>query len=201
MTPRLCAVVCALVLCPAAAGSVRAQAPADPSAFIEWSADRPLAITDFRGKSPSRSTEASLSWVAIEASWDCDQGKASWQVRAVFDPARSSWREANQNLWKRPEDNSLMAPKDDGGRSVLAHEQLHFDLTELWARKIRALLSTLPAACKTPGGSRVFEPAIADMQHDWQDEQTRYDTETDHGMNAIRQKAWAANTARALKAR
>jgi hypothetical protein len=202
MTPRLLAVACMLVLCCAfASGRVRAQASGAPSAFIEWSADRSLTIKDFKGKIPTLATAASLSWVAIEASWECENGKGSWRARAAFDPSQSWWREINQNIWQGSNDPSLLAPKDDGGRSLLAHEQLHFDLTELWARKIRELLKTLPSACKTPGASHVFETTIAQMERDWQEEQKRYDKETDHGADVARQKAWAARTAKALKER
>ena len=199
MTLRLLAVGCLLAM--GCVSRVHAQALDDPSAVIEWSPARVLAIRDFKAKIPARSTEASRSWVAIEASWECDAGRGSWRARAVFDPARSWWREINQNIWQGSDDPSLLAPRDDGGRNLLAHEQLHFDLTELWARKIRALLTTLPAACQTPGASRGFETTVGEMQQAWQDEQKKYDVETGHGTDAAAQKAWAARTAKALKER
>jgi hypothetical protein len=199
MRPRLLAVACMVILCWAAiSGRIRAQSSGDPSALIEWSANRSLTIKDFKGKIPARAAEASRSLVAIEASWECEGGKGSWRARAVFDSGRSWWREPVQNIWQGTDTPSLLAPKDDGGRSLLAHEQLHFDLTEIWARKIRERFTTLPAACKTPGGSHAFDHAIAEMERDWQDEQARYDKETGNGMDAGRQKAWAARAAKAL---
>jgi hypothetical protein len=197
MAPRLLAFVCLLI---AGGGShAAAQTSGDPSTFFEWSADRPLAIKDFKGKIPARATESSRSWVAIEASWECADGKGSWQVRAVFDPNRSFWRPITQDLWKGSDDLSLMAPHDDDGRGLLSHEQLHFDLTELWARKIRGALKALPAACKTPAGARGFDNSIAQMERAWQEEQQRYDKETSHGTDPGRQKAWAKKAAAALK--
>jgi hypothetical protein len=83
-------------------------------------------------------------------------------------------------------------------RSLLAHEQLHFDLTELWARRIRELFKTLPAACRTSGALHALDVTIAELERDWQDEQKRYDKETANGVDAGRQKAWAARTAKAL---
>jgi hypothetical protein len=200
MTPRLFAVAFMLIPCWAFAGwRAHAQASGDPSTDVEWSPKRPLTIQDFKAKVPARASEASLSWVEIDASWGCEDGKAAWRARAVFDPSRSWWREINQNIWTGSDEPSRLASRDDAGRGLLAHEQLHFDLTELWARKIRALLKALPAACRTPGASHIFETTIAQMERDWQEEQKRYDKETGHGIDAARQSAWAARTAKALK--
>ena len=139
MALRFLAASWMLILCSmSVSGQGGAQTSNESTSVIEWSADRALTVKDFKGKIRAKATdEASLSWVAIEASWECENGQGSSRARAVFDPSRSSWREMNQNIWQGTDDPSLLGPKDDGGRSLLAHEQLHFDLTELWARKIR----------------------------------------------------------------
>jgi hypothetical protein len=196
---RLRPSVVALALIVGCVSDAAVQAGDDPSAVIEWSADRPLTIRDFKGKVPSRATAASLSSVAIETSWECDGGRGSGRARAVFDPASSWWREINQNIWQAVDDPLLTGRPDDGGRGLLAHEQLHFDLTEIWAARIRQVLEGLPDACRTPGGSRAIEQRVAGMQREWQDEQKQYDEDTDHGLDASRQKAWALKAARALK--
>jgi hypothetical protein len=196
MTPRLFAAACIAVMSVSHPG---AQPSRDQPTMIEWLPDRPLTIRDFKGKVPPRASETSLSWVAVEASWECEGGTATSRVRAVFDPNRSWWREINQNLWSRADDPPLAGARDDGGRGLLAHEQLHFDLTELWARRIRAALEKLPDACRSPGTLRALEGAIDQMEHDWQDEQKRFDAETGHGLDAPRQKTWAARIAKALK--
>jgi hypothetical protein len=167
--------------------------------LVEWSNGRKLAIKDFGGNIPSRATEASLSWVAIDATWECQEGKGSSQVRAVFDPNRSWWREATRNLWQSVDSASLLATRDDGERSLLAHEQLHFDMTEVWARRIREKFKTLPAFCKTPDGPGEFEKAIGDMEREWEEEQQQYDKETSHGTDAVRQRVWARKVAKTLQ--
>lgn len=195
MTTRFIALTGVLLIC--CASRMFAQTPAD-SPLLEWSADRALTIKDFKGKIPLRAAEASRSWVAIEASWECENGMGSWVARAVFDPNRSWWRELNQNIWQRSDGPPLLAPKDEGGRSLLAHEQLHFDLTELWARRVRELLRTLATACKAPGGAHDLEASVAAIERDWSEEQARYNKETSNGTDAFRQKAWEAKTAKAL---
>jgi hypothetical protein len=198
MRSTLCAVAIVLALC----GAARAfsQAPADRSAFIEWSTDRKLDIKDFKAKVPALSWEASRSWVAIEADWGCREGQAFSESRAVFDPSRSWWRNADSNIWQGSDDSLLLSTRDDHGRGLLAHEQLHFDLTEVWARKVRAqFFKALPEACRVPGGTRGIEKAIADIERDWEREQKIYDDETDHGANAVQQKVWALKTEKALR--
>jgi hypothetical protein len=197
MRSTLCAVAIVLALC----GAARAfsQALDDRSALIEWSKDRKLDIKDFKARVPALSWEASRSWVAIEVDWGCREGQAFSEARAVFDPNGSWWREAGPNLWQGSDDSLLLSQPDDHGRALLAHEQLHFDLTEVWARKVRALFKALPEACRVPGGTRGIEKAIADFERDWEREQKTCDDETDHGANAVRQKAWALKTEKALR--
>ena len=93
----------------------------------------------------------------------------------------------------------MLASRDEGGRALLEHEQLHFDMTEVWARRIRDAFKTLPAACRTSGGPRGFEKVITDIERQWQEEQQRYDRETGNGTDASRQRAWMQKVAKALR--
>jgi hypothetical protein len=192
-----CGVAIVLAVCCGARAYAQTQKANLP--LVEWSDGRKLAVKDFRGNIPSRATETSLSWVAIEATWECQEGKASSQARAVFDPNRSWWRDAVPSLWHNVDDASLVASPDDGGRALLAHEQLHFDMTEVWARRIREEFKTLTVFCRTPAGPREFEKAIADLERQWQEEQQRYDKETSHGTDASRQRAWTEKVAKTLR--
>jgi hypothetical protein len=187
----------ALAVCGAVHVHAQKQKPELP--FIEWSGSRKLAVTDFKGQIPSRENAASLSWVAIEAAWDCQEGNATFHARAVFDPNRSWWSEPMPNLWRNADDPSVLARREDSGPALLAHEQLHFDMTEIWTRRIRETFKTLPAACKTVAGPRAFEKMIADLEREWQEEQQRYDRETSHGTNASRQRDWAQKIAKTLR--
>jgi hypothetical protein len=189
----------AVVLAVCSGARAYAQTPRGDLPLVEWSVGRKLAVQDFRGRIASRVPEASLSWVAIEATWECREGRASSQARAVFDPNRSWWTAALPNLWQNVDDASLLGPRDAGERALLAHEQLHFDMTEVWARRIREKFKTLPSFCRTPGGPKDFEKAIGDLEREWQEEQQRYDKETAHGTDAARQRAWARKVAKTLQ--
>jgi hypothetical protein len=203
----LCGVAVALAVSSGARAYMQTQI--GDMSLVEWSDGRKLAVKDFRGKIPSRAPEASLSWVAIEAAWECQEGKASSQARAVFDPNRSWWKDPLPNLWQTVDALSLLAEsaaRDNGSRALLAHEQLHFDMTEVWARRIREKFKTLPSFCRIPGGPVPFDQfdqfkkAVGDMEQEWQQEQQRYDKETDHGADAARQRAWAQKVAKTLEA-
>jgi hypothetical protein len=181
MTPRALAVACVVMIW--CAPLARAQRGADSPQLIEWSADRKLTIEDFTAKVPARTTSASLSWVAIEVSWECVDGSAASRARSVFDPSRSWWRQSG----------------GDGDRALLAHERLHFDLTELWARRIRAALQALPAACRTSGNAHELDAAVEELEHKWLVEQKQYDKETANGFDAATQKAWSKRIGEALR--
>ena len=197
MKAPLCAVAIALAVCGAA--RPRAQNQTIDVPLIEWSEGRKLAVADFKGKTPSRGNGASLSSVLIEVAWECREGQATSHARAVFDPNGSWWRDPSPNLWQNANDASLLASRDEGGRALLEHEQLHFDMTEVWARRIRDAFKTLPAACRTSGGPRAFENVITDIERQWQEEQQRYDRETGNGTDASRQRAWMQKVAKALR--
>src|SRR5690349_20637282 len=130
---RVVAATLALALC---GGYVTAWQSSD-IALIEWSADRKLTPKDFNGKVPPRSTDASRSHVTIDAAWECRDGSATSHARAVFDPNQSWWKPPSFPLWQAV-DQRIAAPRAiDSERHLLAHEQLHFDLTEVWTIKIR----------------------------------------------------------------
>jgi len=69
----------------------------------------------------------------------------------------------------------------------LAHEQLHFDITELYARKLRKLLSELEFKC---GQEKDFERFVAATLENWYNEQRNYDIMTRHSLNKDQQREW-----------
>ncbi len=195
---HLARVTGAVLVCCAARFPIAAQTPRS-SGIIEWSNARKLTRADFKGRIPARGSDASRSWVLIDASWECRDGIGTSDARAVFDPARSWWKDPSPNLWRDVDAAATLRTRsNDGEVLLLAHEQLHFDLTEIWARKVRAALADLPAACKSREGISQMRKTIEALQREWQAEQAKYDRETDHGADARRQAAWEANTRKTL---
>ena len=165
---------------------------------IEWSAGQRLARSDFRGRVPAGAQHASLSWINIDAEWGCETAGLVTSVRAAFDPSRSWWRSPGGSVWgSGGERTSSSRAQQDARRSVvdrdmqlLEHEQLHFDIAEVAARKIRARFEALKDACGDPGGTGALQQVVADADRDLQEEQQRYDRETSHGVDARAQDQW-----------
>src|SRR6266540_1674146 len=167
----------AFALFAAVAGGVDAGEP------IEWSQDVKLTPEHFRQKIPAAAAAGAHSWVGLDVSWECAEGTARSRVRAVFDPERSWWRGGAPNIWGGVEEGlsrsqlanrRTAAQRDD---DLLRHERLHFDLTELTARKIRKALDGLPGVCAGGMGREGIENSIGRIEREWTADQIRYDKE------------------------
>ncbi len=147
---------------------------------IVWSATRPLTVADFQAKVPA-SPLAALTASDIKAGCACKDYVFSADVKATFDPAQS-W-------FKDPAHASA---------ALLRHEQLHFDLTELAVRRLRQKLSLMQFDCLKlqPKFNQVTKVAYTE----WGNEQFRYDSDTGHGLNAVRQAFWEKQTREKLAA-
>src|SRR5687767_2353361 len=128
---------------------------------IEWSLERRLTRNDFKGRVPAGAQNAALSWLNIDASWECQGAVFVASARATFDPSRSWWRSTHGRAWASAgERMSSGRAQAEARRSVaqldvqlLEHEQLHFDLAEAVARKIRARFNDFRNACSEAGGT------------------------------------------------
>ncbi|MCE7991595.1 MAG: hypothetical protein HEP71_06430 [Roseivirga sp.] len=78
--------------------------------------------------------------------------------------------------------------------SLLVHEQLHFDITELITRKIRRAISRSSATTANEK-YRVYLSSVREFSR----MQIRYDRETDHGLRPVRQLKWKEKVWRELE--
>jgi len=151
------------------------QGGTDPQR-IEWTRDRKLQWRDFAMKAPAGSSDDCHSWVGFDTDWTCDHSGFVFHVRTTFNPSQS---------WVKP------GSQDD---SLLRHEQMHFDLTELAARQLRKRLGGLSDPCMMGEIDRV----IATQRQSWEQEQKLYDRETANGTNENRQRYWEQSTQQRL---
>ena len=158
---------------------------------IEWSNDRKLRRADFKGELAVPGSVAARSVVGIKASWSCDGDRLMPTIRAVFDQSQSWWGGQVRNGWDARRVNVSDA-------QLLQHEQTHFDIAEVVARKIRRRFGELTDVCTRRGGTVPLAAIVEDYQRELDDEQARYDRETSFGLDARVQWTWTSNTTRLL---
>lgn len=158
---------------------------AAPDNTISWSATRPLKWSDFQGREAEHDFYAYTAYtITYKMSADGNTGKVETEVRCIFRKGDS---------WKTPDG------KDDP--EILKHEQLHFDIGELYARLIRKDISGYLA---THAYSKRTDKDLKDIFQTRLDEcrryQRLYDEETDHSTRAVPQTQWNEKVARRLAA-
>jgi len=143
---------------------------------IPWSDKRPLTWADFKGPAPSGSgvVAAETAYTIIHG-FRCIGSKFDYRVVAAFRPRDS---------WVRP---ALLRTPADSARA-LRHEQTHFDVSEVHARRLRRYLAEVMAPCYIPTGD--LSSMASRIERDEKAAQELYDRETDHGRAPTVQARW-----------
>lgn len=156
-----------------------------PQDAVLWQEERKLTWDDFQGEPDEESKHD--AWTVsgfTQLEWECDeQGQFTFKgAQAYFDQSES---------WVKPDKKS-----DD----LLQHEQGHFDITELYARKLRQELRKIKCDHKTQEEiQKEVDAAYEKIEKEWDAEQEKYDDETDHGRNKDKQKEWNEKIKKQLK--
>ena len=79
--------------------------------------------------------------------------------------------------------------KGEGTPELLAHEQLHFDITELHVRKMRKAFKEL-GTVSLKSINKVAEKIIKTYSKESSKRQSVYDRETNHSIKVLEQKRW-----------
>jgi hypothetical protein len=146
---------------------------------IVWNEDRPLTWEDYKGRPERRFAAASTFYNIVKKTED-NGSSAEVSVKATF---------YCKNSWKK---------KSWINESVLRHEQKHFDIVELYSRKLRKMIFEHKYRnyedVKTKTDS-LYD--IIDKQMDvYQD---KYDEETDGSMNGDKQREWEPKIMKQIK--
>ena len=152
-----------------------------PAGSIRWSASRPLRVADFQGQPRPGQTHAALTSANINTGAICRGNMFSGTAQASFAPTAS---------WVR--DPARMTP------ALLRHEQLHFDLAEVYARRLRQQLATLHLPCDQLGDR--FNVISQAAYAAWQKAEDDYDRDTNHGLQHAQQAQWEAQVSQQLLA-
>ena len=142
---------------------------------IEWSKTRKLTWNDFKAKPELSSKDC------IAATTYCGFGFETNKV-TLFDKVKLKTRNVFEcyRSWVRPESTS--------NSLVLEHEQLHFDLSEVYARLLRKKIDEkkYSSLSLVKNSNLVFKEVFSQFLR----RQELYDIETDHGRDLLKQKMW-----------
>jgi hypothetical protein len=158
--------------------AMRADTSSAGEEQIRWRPDFRLQWSDFKGRPDRASNMDALTESGITFSWSCDwRGEFTVEAYAIFIPTGS---------WVKEPTNYL-----------LAHEQAHFDITEIHARKLRKFFATHPDPCRLgKAGIDKAAQTVIQASYAMQDE---YDRATNHGESRSAQREWIAKIALELE--
>ena len=146
---------------------------------IYWNANRKLKWEDFKGRTDKTTNLLAMTQAGIGYTIACHDGVLDLKIFCYFNVNKSWTKE-----------------KIDA-EELLRHEQVHFDITEFYTRKLRKRISEVIDPC----GKNIKEldkiygsnfKECANMQDD-------YDRESEHSLNDEQQKLWEEKIARELK--
>ncbi len=152
---------------------------------IFWNEDIRLTWDDFQIRTKGRRNYYAQSATGIYSFWKCKGSQFEFIVGAVFDK-QDSWVKSSAQL------------DTERQHKLLNHEQIHFDLSECYARKIRKAFSELAYPCSR--SHKEIRKIVNRHLEEFHSEEKRYDKETSHGLNEEKQAYWDQQIAQRLTA-
>lgn len=149
---------------------------------VLWNPNIRLTWADFKGKVPPAAVPAATTASGISYTYSANllhhEVHLDYEVNAYFYPNES---------WYKPEVCD---------ENTLSHEQLHFDISELFARKMRDRLERTSFSDDVKAEIRKIYKEILEELKDFQDQ---YDWETNFSRNREKQMEWNQKIAKALQ--
>ena len=135
--------------------------------YIPWANHKKLSWDDFTMASPSNMRDAALTTTFIGFSFSKSRDELNFDIECKFQKSRS---------WIRVKTDY-----------ILKHEQGHFDIAEIFARKLNKEITEFLAKSKQ---HEELNKIYTKVMNEKSDLQKLYDDETNHSIKKIRQAAW-----------
>ena len=136
--------------------------------LLDWSASRKLSWADYKANPKPESDAAASTTTYLGIDYNISSTSFSYRIQSRFSKTRS-W-----GLHKTD--------------YILSHEQGHFDIAEIFARKLNKKMSEYSF------NKRTYQQDLNKIYHDILDEkekmQNDYDKETNHSINKEKQAEW-----------
>ena len=143
---------------------------------IQWSSENKLKWEDFKGEPVADNPSDAFTTTDISAiEWKCDR-----ENRFIFTGAQARFNK--DKSWVKDDKKS---------DELLKHEQGHFEITEIYARKLREALRKIECDKKSKEQiQKEVDDAADKIDKEWDKEAEKYDEETDHGKDKKKQEKW-----------
>ena len=144
--------------------------------LIQWNSSRRLSWNDFKAIPPKNAPNAALTSSGIFIKFSFDGHTLSYEISCNFDK-NSSWGRVKNDY-------------------ILSHEQGHFDIAEIYARKLNQALKAYRLRENSIGKdvNAIYQRITQELQQT----QNQYDNETDYSRNFSQQKIWLKKIEREL---
>jgi hypothetical protein len=137
--------------------------------ILIWKENRKLSWKDFRQEAPRNSRHEAVSAIQIRMDYKIKVGLKKYAVYSLF-KTNGSWTITNSDY-------------------LLIHEQVHFDLGEIYARLLRKSIRENKAAIdKSP--RKKLDSLFNHFRQRLINAQTEYDSITNHSLNVEGQEMW-----------
>lgn len=136
--------------------------------LINWSSSKRLTWADYKASPDPASDAAASTTTYLVISYNLSNENFSYKIESKFSRTRS-W-----GLHKT--------------QYILSHEQGHFDIAEVFARKLNKKMSEYVFNRKTY--QKELKKIYQDILAEKEEVQNRYDKETNHSINKEKQAEW-----------
>jgi hypothetical protein len=148
--------------------------------YILWNDSTGLTWDDFLGKAPVNTSLAAMTYTQLSLNpFEYNPPECKISIQAMFDKNKSWVKEKSKTDY------------------LLGHEQLHFDIAELYARKLRKGIKNGVFS------SKKLQSQLSDLFHKYNTElseyESEYDKETNHSKIEEKQKKWEINIPKELE--
>jgi predicted secreted Zn-dependent protease len=145
--------------------------------YINWSAGRKLVWDDFMAQPDKQGDAAALTATHLGFSHSVVSGKVSYNIECRFDKNKSWGRVKND--W------------------ILKHEQGHFDIAEIFARKLHK--AVFAYRFNRNSFQKDLDALYTGIVKEKEAFQQQYDDETDYSRNKVKQEEWVKKIEKMLE--
>ncbi|MEO6611950.1 MAG: DUF922 domain-containing protein [Chitinophagaceae bacterium] len=145
--------------------------------LLEWNGARKLTWSDYKASPNPESDAAASTTTYLGIDYNISSTSFSFKIQSLFSKTRS-W-----GLHKTP--------------YILSHEQGHFDIAEVYARKLHKEMSEYKFNKKTY--QKDLQKIYNEVTGEKEDVQNEYDRETRHSINKEKQAEWLKKIAKMLE--